>query len=117
MNVDAIALDRARKALQNRFDAEAYIVLALAEMRIGQDRVPESTIDENISGMGDEFVRYMNAKANYRNGKIKKEELLLHLDTFLNYISKITTELYNSCDCIEEKQKIKSKYMDINSNL
>lgn len=117
MNVDVIALERARKALQNRFDAEAYIVMALAEMRTGQDRVPESTIDENISGMGDEFVRYMNAKANYRNGKIKKEELLSYLDKFLTYISKITTELYNSCDCIEEKQKIKTKYMDINSNL
>lgn len=117
MNVDAIALERARKALQNRFDAEAYIVLALAEMRTGQDRVQESTIDENITGMGDEFVRYMNAKANYRNGKIKKEELLAYLDTFLTYIGKITTELYNSCDCIEEKQKIKTEYQKINSNL
>lgn len=117
MNVDDIALERARKALQNRFDAEAYIVMALAEMRTGQDRVPESTIDENIGGMGDEFVRYMNAKANYRNGKIKKEELLSHLDTFLTYIGKITTELYNSCDCIEEKEKIKTKYQNINSNL
>lgn len=117
MNVDAIALERARKALQNRFDAEAYIVLALAEMRTGQDRVPESTVDENITGMGDEFVRYMNAKSNYRNGKIKKEDLLSHLDKFLSYIGKITTELYNSCDCIEEKQKIKTKYQDINGNL
>lgn len=117
MNVDAIALERARKALQNRFDAEAYIVLALAEMRIGQDRVLESTIDENITGMGDEFVRYMNAKANYRNGKIKKEELLSNLDKFLNYISKITTELYHSCDFEEERQKIKTEYSKINSNL
>ena len=117
MNVDAIALERARKALQNRFDAEAYIVMALAEMRTGRDQVPESTIDEKISGMGDEFVWYMNAKANYRNGNIKKEELLSHLDAFLTYIGKITTELYNSCDCIEEKQKIKTEYQKINSNL
>lgn len=26
-------------------------------------------------------------------------------------------ELYNSCDCVEEKEKIKTKYQNINSNL
>lgn len=118
MNLDVLAREKALKTLQRGFDVEAYLVLGIAESRIGKaDRVPESTIDENISSMADEFVKYMNAKAKYRNGTIPKEQLLISLEAFLNYISKITTELFNSCDFIEEKEKIKNTYQNINSNL
>lgn len=117
MDIDRMALERAKNVLQSRFDAEAYIVMALAEMRLPADRVAESHIDENIDSMADQFVTYMGVKKAFKTGKVTKEQLLHALEDFLAYMAKITAELYNSCDCPEEKQAIKEKMQKIVSNM
>ena len=104
MNMDLIALERAKKALQRGFDAEAYIVMGIAENRLND--VPNSTVDENIKYMGTEFVNYMGIKENYNVGKTDEKTLLKYTHEFLNYISKILAEVRANASTPKEKEAI-----------
>lgn len=117
MNIDMVALEKARKSLQRGFDAEAYIVMALAENRLGAgDNLPNTYVDDNIKYMGKEFVEYMAIKEKFVNNKVDEKTLLKYTDEFLKYVSKILVEVRASASTSNEKEVI-SKFIQNLQNL
>ena len=97
-NLDKTALQLANNSLERRFDAEAYIVKCLAEMRIANnpiDLVPNSSIDENIQELLNQFVNYMKSRSS------------ADLSILLSTLRQIVSELYHSCQSKEQKELIK----------
>jgi hypothetical protein len=97
-NIDEVALHLANKALESRFDAEAYIVKYIAEKKlqhIEDDLIPESLVDDFIKELLDLFVVYYNDKTTSN---------LLNL---MRTLQQVISELYNTCECKEEKEIIK----------
>ena len=92
VNDEAIA--RAARVLKGGFDSEAFMVYSIAcmnrmepaEQKAGQvDAIPDSGVDESISGLLQSFVRYHNGDRS-------------ELQNVLNEIRQIISELYHTAE-------------------
>lgn len=93
-NIDNLALNLANKSLENHFDAEAYIVKYVAELKLAKNPenvVPESNVDECIQIMLKLFVVYFNDKT------------VDNLNNLIIMLEQVVTELYNTCSTDAER--------------
>lgn len=61
--IDSVAHEEALKALAGgKFSWHAYLVLAISEMRLKDDPVPETTVDEKIDSFYSRYVEYARNK-------------------------------------------------------
>lgn len=90
-----IAKQLAENTLQRGFDVEAFIVLCeiskLGNLEV--DEVPDSSIDECIEELLNLFITYYNDKS------------VQTLKPLLETLRQILSELYHTCDTIEERNE------------
>lgn len=98
MMSDEQVLQLAANALSRGFDAEAYIVKYIAELKLkeNKDLVPGSNVDELIQTLLDLFVKYFNT-----------QDSTVYL-TLLDTLRRILSEIYHSTDNIEQKEMFKN---------
>lgn len=89
MSLDELALQLANRELEKGFDAEAYIVKYIAELKL-DDKVPQSDIDDCIKLLLDLFTTYYNSKS------------VTTLRPMLDTLTQIISELYHTCKTTEE---------------
>lgn len=93
-----IAKQMAENALQKGFDFEAFVVLCeISKM----DAIPESSIDNAISDIGQIFVEY------YFNPT--SDSLAQLMDSFAN----VLTEIYNTIDNDKDKAMVRDKIRNL----
>ena len=93
------ALELANMSLENGFDENAYILKILAENAIKNentkfDTIPESTVDERIEELMNDFIYYFNSKD------------LKALQKVMKTIRRIISEIYHSANTREERDII-----------
>lgn len=115
--IDKNAIERAEKELKRGFNSQAYIVYKLAKMDNKtsddngiKDFVVDSSIDENIQEMLDNYVKYSDCKKMYRKNETaeSKESMIDYLNNMLDNYINIIAEMWSCTDCEEERRYLQT---------